>query len=141
MKTKAFRAIQMLSLMVVLGVSSLHALTSGKLVANIPFDFMIGNTALPAGEYTVRQGPSPAVVFIQNKETYDGAMVLSFAVQDRENLGLAKLVFERTGNDHVLSQVWSGNATGREVRKPRMEGVLATQVSTSSVDIVLTPAG
>ena len=141
MKTKAFRAIQMLSLMVVLGVTSLHAQTSGKIVANIPFDFMVGEAALPAGQYTVRQGSSPAVVFIQNRKTFEAAMVLSIAVEDRGNLGLAELVFQRDGSQHFLSQVWSGNATGREVRKPHMEGALTAQASTSSVDIALTQAG
>ena len=108
---------------------------------NIPFDFMVGESALPAGQYTVRQGPSPAVVFIQNRETFEAAMVLSIAVEDRGNLGLAKLVFQRDGNQHFLAQLWSGNATGREVRKLRMEGALTAQASTPGVDIALTQAG
>ena len=85
--------------------------------------------------------PLRGLLFIQNKETYDGAMVLSIAVQDRANLGLAKLVFERDESGHSLSQVWSGTGTGREVRRPNVEGTLTTQVSTSSVDVPLTRGG
>ena len=43
---------------------------------NIPFDFTVGKTTLPASEYVVRAG-SPAVLFVQNKETYEAA-ILSF---------------------------------------------------------------
>ncbi len=121
MKIQALRAFQMLTLLLMLGVTSAHALTSDKVVANIPFDFTVGKATLPAGEYVVRTGSSPAVLFVQNKETYEAATVLVISVEDRSSLGEAKLVIDRHGNEHFLSQVWSGNLTGREIPNPRME--------------------
>ena len=121
MKIQALRAFQMLTLLLMLGVTSAHALTSDKVVANIPFDFTVGNTTLPAGEYVVQRIASPAALFVQNKETYEAATVLVISVEDRSSLGEAKLVFDRHGNEHSLSQVWSGTLTGREIPKPRME--------------------
>ena len=123
MKIQALRAFQMLTLLLMLGVTSAHALnmTSDKVVANIPFDFTVGKTTLPAGEYVVQRGSSPATLFVQNKETYEAATVLAISVEDRSSLGEAKLVFDRHGNEHSLSQVWSGTLTGREIPKPRME--------------------
>ena len=56
MKIQALRAFQMLTLLLMLGVTSAHALTSDKVVANIPFDFTVGKTTLPAGEYVVQRG-------------------------------------------------------------------------------------
>ena len=123
MKMQALRVFQMLTLLLMLGASSAHALTSGKVVADIPFDFAVGQTILPAGEYVVQRGSSPAVLFVQNKETYEAAIVLANAVEDRSSLGQAKLVFDRHGNEYSLSQVWSGTLTGREIPKPRMEGL------------------
>ncbi len=123
MKIQALRAFQMLTLLLMLGVTSAHALTmtEDKVVANIPFDFTVGQTTLPAGEYVVRRIASPAALLVQNKETYEAASVLVNAVEDRSSLGEAKLVFDRHGNEHFLSQVWSGNLTGREIPNPRME--------------------
>lgn len=121
MKIQALRAFQMLTLLLMLGVTSAHALTGDKVVANIPFDFTVGKTTLPAGEYVVQRGSSPATLFVQNKETYEAATVLVISVEDRSSLGEAKLVFDRHGNEHSLSQVWSGTLTGREIPKPRME--------------------
>ncbi len=121
MKIQALRAFQMLTLLLMLGVTSAHALTSDKVVANIPFDFTVGKTTLPAGEYVVQRGSSPATLFVQNRETYEAATVLAISVEDRSSLGEAKLVFDRHGNEYSLSQVWSGTLTGREIPKPRME--------------------
>ncbi len=114
----------MLTLLLMLGVTSAHALnmTSDKVVANIPFDFTMGKMTLPAGEYVVQRiANNPAALFVRNRETYEAAFVLAIPVQDRSSLGEAKLVFDRHGNEHFLSQVRFGTLTGHEIPKPRME--------------------
>ena len=123
MKIQALRAFQMLTLLLMLGVTSAHALTGDKVVANIPFDFTVEKTTLPAGEYTIVRSGSSLVLFVQNKETHEAAFVQAIPVEDRSSLGEAKLVFVRHGNEHFLSQVWFGTLTGREIPKPRMESL------------------
>ena len=122
MKIQALRAFQMLTLLLMLGVTSAQALTGDKVVANIPFDFTMGKTTLPAGEYVVQRiVNNPAVLVVRNRETYEAAFVLANPVRDRSNLGEAKLVFDRHGNEHFLSQVRYGDFAGHEIPKPRME--------------------
>ncbi len=124
MKIQALRAFQMLTLLLMLGVTSAHALTSNKVVANIPFDFTVGKTTLPAGEYVVQRiANNPAALFVRNRETYEAAFVLAIPVEDRSSLGEGKLVFDRHGNEHFLSQVWFGTLTGGKIPKPRMESL------------------
>ena len=56
MKKQAYTMIALLVLVGSMAVAA-QAQTSGhtKLISNIPFEFNVGNTTLPAGEYTVAQ--------------------------------------------------------------------------------------
>ena len=57
MKEQAFRTITMLSLLLVLAAVSVNAqqLSENRIAVNIPFDFAVGETKLPAGKYTLRR--------------------------------------------------------------------------------------
>jgi hypothetical protein len=81
-----------------------------KCTAKVPFDFVVGSTVLPAGDYTFRDaGMSSSSCFvIQNKET--GASALTYS----RNILLSptgsparngKWVFAHEGNRYVLHQV------------------------------------
>jgi hypothetical protein len=72
---------------------------------DVPFDFVVNETTLPAGNYAVWSDFDNQVLTISNTAT--GAQVFalinSFEVQPAT--GESKLVFRRDGYTHVLHQV------------------------------------
>jgi hypothetical protein len=77
--------------------------------AEVPFEFTIGQTVLPAGNYVVQiQGTSPSLLKILNVGTQQSAMVQERDILLRSGYGMSpktKLVFSRDGNRRVLHQV------------------------------------
>lgn len=97
------------------------------LSANIPFDFVVGNRVLPAGEYrldTVFQDSGVIALRDQDQPstTMTGTIPRSLAAPCKTT----KLVFHRMGNEYFLYQIWvEGRATGRELPKSRIEVQMA----------------
>ncbi|MCZ6780860.1 MAG: hypothetical protein O7C73_04370 [Nitrospirae bacterium] len=122
MKKRLIRFSTILGLFVMLGVSSGNAQVADRIEVTIPFEFVAGERTLPAGDYVLDiQGIAPSVVSLQNRDTYVTA-VRTISVQNRANEGQAKLVFQRYGNRHFLSQVWYGESRGREIPILQPEG-------------------
>jgi hypothetical protein len=94
------------------------------LIADIPFDFNVGNQTLPAGEYTVRQvnpASDQAVLQIRSKDGRVSAMVRMGSVHGKAQES-AKLIFNRYGNQHFFAQAWvDGDNTGLQAAKSRAE--------------------
>jgi hypothetical protein len=89
---------------------------------DIPFEFKVGETTLPAGRYDVRPEVAPHVLSIRCFECRAGAMIITNAVQEGKIPEKGKLVFKRYENTFFLSRVWSaGYSQGRELRKSKAE--------------------
>jgi hypothetical protein len=125
MKRQAYTMIAMIVLVGSMAVAA-KAQTSGRtqLIANIPFQFSVGNKTLPAGEYTVRQvNPSSdnAVLQLRSKDGSASAMVQMTSVigKARES---AMLIFNRYGNHYFFAQAWiDGEDSGLQAPKARAE--------------------
>ena len=72
-----------------------------SLRANIPFGFTVGNTWMPAGEYTVTS-PNQGVLAIKSGSHI--ALVISITSYDRSKSG-SKLVFDKYDDQYFLHQV------------------------------------
>jgi hypothetical protein len=124
MKRQAFLILTTLSLFVMLTATSVYAQSGSVLVANIPFDFVIGNKTFPAGEYVfalAQLGGSDAIK-IQNADGHNTAFVPTRSEKAHASQPEPKLVFNRYGDQYFLSKVWtSGNDTGYELGRPRAE--------------------
>ena len=125
MKKQAYTMIAMIVLVGSMAVAG-HAQTSGRtrLIANIPFQFNVGNKTLPAGEYTVAQvNPSSdhAVLQLRSKDGRASAMVQMGSVMGKAQES-AKLIFNRYGNQHFFAQAWvDGDNAGFQAPKSRAE--------------------
>ena len=115
---RSFFAAGFLALM---GCLSLGA-QSIRLQATIPFDFHIGKTLMPAGEYVVTH--SEGMLWLK---TYTGkpkaANVIVHGTQKGSNGGTSnKLVFNRYGEEYFLSRVYQlGETTGLAVPPGKIE--------------------
>lgn len=96
---------------------------------SVPFQFTVGTTEMPAGNYSIKSASSPwRMLIIQGLDrqtarprflNYDS--VKSFGVQDQ-----TKLVFHCHGGLCFLSQIWTeGNDVGRQLIEGRQERLVA----------------
>ncbi len=106
-----------------------------KLRANIPFDFIVADKKLLAGEYSIgraRQDSGDSVLLISSVDGRANAIRLSNPVESRVPKDEGTLVFHRYGDQYFLFQVWpAGASTGRELFKSRGERNL---IANSSAD-------
>jgi len=112
-----------------LATASAYAQT-GKLKADVPFNFAVAGRTLPSGEYTIQSetgvnhalsisgaGENP-IIFLAN---WCGALKASEPT---------KLVFSRYGDQYFLSQVWmAGHDAGYQLRKSRREIEVARELA------------
>ena len=105
---KRIIAIAFVAASLITGLSSASAQTRVK--ADIPFDFRVGSTLLPAGSYYIN-ATEPGVVWISNKDGKEHAVTIVLASSGSEDLG-SKLVFNRYGNQYFLRETLK--ADGKE---------------------------
>jgi hypothetical protein len=103
--------------------------SNARLVAHVPFDFVIGDKTLPAGEYSVAAtDQSGDTIAIANSQG-DAAIRLSSPSERKGREKAAQLVFHRYGSTYFLAQVWrAGEATGRELSKSNQERGMAREL-------------
>jgi hypothetical protein len=95
-----------------------------KVSATIPFNFVVGDRAYPAGEYSFTN--SGAVLQITNAEHIGMGLLLSQACQSARPSETTKLVFQKMGGYYFLQQIWvAGNSSGRELPRSHTEVRLA----------------
>lgn len=102
-------------------VAAMAQAPSGKVLVNVPFEFVVGSQHMPAGRYLVT---SAANGFLQihdtevaNNQTFLQANSI-YSNTPKE----AKLIFHRYGDTYFLAEVWNGNgAIGKEVVKSKAE--------------------
>jgi hypothetical protein len=138
MKNQAFKTITMLSLLLMLAAISVNAqqLSENKIAVNIPFDFAVDETKLPAGKYTLRRIISTSAadqLLIRNAEArVDMRSGITRPNRASEVQKQSKLVFNRYGGEYFLSQVWmAGSDTGRDLFQSRNERNLAKELARS----------
>jgi hypothetical protein len=95
----------------VLGIAQ-SARADEEVVARVPFDFIVGGQRLPAGKYLVTQ--NRALVSIESTDRRHFVFVLMNPMSTNEAWTAPRLVFERIGEDHFLSQVVAGPKEGSE---------------------------
>ena len=94
------------------------------LSATVPFNFIVGDRAYPAGDYLFRN--SDSVLKITNTEQAKTEVTLSNACESVTPSADTKLVFDRMGGYYFLRQIWvAGSFTGRELLRSRTEIRLA----------------
>ena len=104
-----------------------YAQSSKLMKVNVPFDFSIGNTSLPAGEYSVSSDDNAGgVLSFQNPTAKKGTFVLSQACESGKAATHTELVFHRYGDSYFLSDVWlSGRTIGQHIHTSRRESEIA----------------
>ena len=128
MKKQALKTFTMFGLLLMLTAISVSAQSERSKTTTIPFDFIVGQKILPAGEYTVRPNrkDSANVWLLQSRDGHASTLFTTMPVQASKTQEEAKLVFHKYGEQYFLSQIWTlGDATGRELMTRRLEREVA----------------
>jgi hypothetical protein len=96
-----------------------------RVAAQIPFDFVVGDKALPAGEYTVNTiTEGGQAMLIRNADGSESAIRLTNSIVAKPSASNApsRLVFHRYGQTYFLAEVWrEGDSDGRLLRQSKKE--------------------
>jgi len=126
MTKKAFAIASVVVLSMAIVAVSARAQASSPLLANIPFQFVVRDQTLPAGEYRIEQLSSNSVLLIRSTDGHTSTIVMTMAALANDWQSESKLVFNRYGDQYFLSQIWTaGNKSGRELYKSPRETELA----------------
>ncbi len=127
----------LLALTVLLLATAAQAQTS-SVKASIPFDFVVGDHAYPAGEYTVKSlSQGSAAIRIDNADESEKGITLSNACSKAQPAVGTTLVFKRLGDNYFLYQVWTaGKSLGREFPMSKAEVKIAKNYSNPELVIV-----
>ncbi len=108
---------------------------SARVKAAVPFDFIVGNATLPAGEYTIE--PLGAALSIRDADQKPKSLIMSNRCESLDPSDTTKLVFHRYGNRYFLAQIWvAGEMAGRQVAKSPRETEVALDYPVQNVVVV-----
>jgi hypothetical protein len=134
MRKEILRGFTMLMLVVAVALAtaagSVNAQTPNRVRANVPFEFVVGDKTLEAGEYTVQTAIAGGeALVIRGTENGMGAMRLSSQTDVAKVKTHARLVFRRYGEKYFLAQIWNGEKIGRELAKSRQERAIEHELA------------
>jgi hypothetical protein len=97
---------------------SIAAFAQTSSTTNIPFEFRVGDTLMPAGTYKISsQFQSGDFVMVSNYDARKNAGVLTTRMGPTQKREQPRLVFHRYGSVYFLAEVWSPNTEyGRKLK-------------------------
>jgi len=126
---------------VALTIVPAHAQSGSRVLADISFDFSVGNTALKAGSYTVEQLQSGLLTFSSN-DGKEHQFALTIPGDSGNQSQEAHLVFTRYGNEAFLKRVFfGGNEDYHELllRSSRERDLISNQASGAELSLLIQP--
>jgi hypothetical protein len=99
-----------------------------RMKANVPFDFIVNGSSLPAGEYTIQSfgAIDGKTLRLGNVGSRQGALVNTVGMDAAKASGQTKLIFHRYGDRYFLAQVWiAGSDHGQALPVSHRESELA----------------
>ena len=130
------QAYTMIALIVLVGSMAIAAKAQiggrTQFVANIPFQFSVGNSTLPAGEYVISKvNPTvdPGVLAFRSIDGSCHALIQMNSAQGKAQES-AKLIFHRYGNKYLFAQAWiDGDNTGMQAPTSKAEHAAESKIA------------
>ncbi len=125
-----------------LGLGSTGLFAQNKLIVNVPFDFTVKATRMPAGEYEVnRNFSAPDQIQISSLKQGESVLVSTFRAHLNEpGTETPRLVFHRYGNRYFLSEVWTADGIESQAMPGKLEKeaqAMETHEHASPVDVAI----
>lgn len=88
------------------GLMVAQSITSSTVVANVPFDFMVSNKNISAGDLAVRATNSDgSVLAVRNFDARESAITAASRVEKNNAAGSTVLFFKHYGSQYFLSAI------------------------------------
>jgi hypothetical protein len=107
--------------------------------AHIPFDFVVGDQALPAGDYLVQpQLSGSAILTMRSSDGNRAASAITYSYGGGRPWEKTELVFHHVAQSYILAQVQvQGFSEGRQLPKNRAEAEAETQLGQKADNVVV----
>jgi hypothetical protein len=126
-------------MMLVLGaVVPAMAQYSGPMKVTVPFNFVVENDRMRAGDYTI-QRTSNGRLRVQSNDGRAAAIFLAVPKQGNETAEKAHFIFHRYGGEYFLATIWTpGQEVGWEILQGKLETELAKKQTTPAETAMVT---
>lgn len=122
MKKSLINVGAVLCLTMMAAVVSVSAQTAREMTVEVPFEFTVGDTTLPAGVYGVYRTSTQNQILVRRSDGDGAALILTDAVRRGQPAVDASLEFRRYGDQYYLARVWTkGEQIGRKLAPSRRE--------------------
>ena len=110
-------------------VASAYGQSNTASRANIPFEFVVGEKTLSAGQYEVTQAaPSGGVLKISGSG--QSVFRLTMNMTSSKTAERSKLIFRRYGNRYFLAEIWkAGEHSGHQLLRSKEEAAIARELA------------
>jgi hypothetical protein len=135
MKKQVLSLVGVLSLLLVAG----SAVAQDRILANVPFNFSVNRTTMPAGEYTISNLGANGAMLIQSQDQKSAKLLTANHSEILKPSADTKLVFHcYDGREHCfLYQIWvQGRNLGRQLPKSSYENEVAARVRSNDVPVI-----
>jgi len=135
-------SVAIISVLAVTGGTAASAQVTDTIVADIPFGFMVRDTTLPAGEYTIKRidSTSPGVMEMRSADGHEALVFLAGTALANKTPDQTELVFDRIGDQYFLTEIFEiGNSVGVELQKSRTERRLKKGGAVAEIPSVVVP--
>jgi hypothetical protein len=117
------------------GAGSAFATLAAPIRVNVPFDFVVGGTTLPAGEYVISRpnDNSTALLAIRSIDGKSAAFVQADPLSPKGDAWVSEtgVIFQKVNGRQFLARVWeSGSAMGYSLTSSSIE-LKAQQVASA----------
>ena len=139
LKSMLFAVIAVLG--VALTIVPAHAQNGSRALANIPFEFFVGNSMLKAGSYTVEQLHS-GILALSSSDGKEHQFAMTLPGDSDRQGQASKLVFIRYGSEAFLKKVFlSGEEDCHELPESgRERELIKNQASGAELSLLIQPA-
>jgi hypothetical protein len=105
-----------LGLILALSTMPGHAQDGAKVKATIPFNFVVGNKKLRAGEYVIESSLANNALRFRSEHGDVQQIVFTVPIETSRAGNHERLLFHQDGDEYFLSEVWlSGDENGHEL--------------------------
>jgi len=141
MKYRAFKLAGLFCAVLLFSAAISNGQSDPVLLVKIPFDFIVGDTNLPAGNYRIIT-TSPRLMSLQNYDNTRVAGIWTFIFDGprKSKVDSSHLVFNRFGSEYFLSQIycsfWGSNTAKILMPAVRERELLASAEKVEKVRLV-----
>jgi len=124
---KNLAGVAVMMLLVSGAVVPVMAQYSGPMKVTVPFDFVVENARMHAGDYTIQRVANGGLR-IQSNDGRTTATFIAITKQNKATSAQAHFIFHRYGSEYFLATIWTpGLDVGWELLQGKLEMELARE--------------